>query len=178
LIPIVSQSCENLKPEMRPVRLGNDPKQGVWISSPGDNDLGSDRNTGRGCSKTPGGPPGSRSRHLGVFPECPGTSLNVQICWPEGVEGPPTSADVLSCFNSWLDSWLDPDSFQGVNRCWNQRAIGCPCGNSHSLVSSCQVHTAGGGGARTAWWASSTLVFQRVLIKSSNRRTYVGPTMH
>ena len=43
---------------MRPVRLGNDPKQGVWISSPGDNDLGSDRNTGRWCSKTPGGRPG------------------------------------------------------------------------------------------------------------------------
>ena len=51
---------------------------------------------------------------LGVFPECPGTSLSVQICWPEGVECPPTSTEVLSRLNSWLDSWLDPDSFQGA----------------------------------------------------------------
>ncbi|MHB2029329.1 MAG: hypothetical protein ACYCPT_11000 [Acidimicrobiales bacterium] len=50
---------------------------------------------------------------LGVFPERPGTSLNVQICWPEGVECPPTSTDVLSRLNSWLGSWLDQISFRG-----------------------------------------------------------------
>ena len=50
---------------------------------------------------------------LGVFPGCPGTFLSVQIRWPEGVEYPPTSTEVLSRLNSWLDSWLDPGSFQG-----------------------------------------------------------------
>jgi hypothetical protein len=59
------------------------------------------------------GRPGLDPGTLGVFPECPGTSLSVQICWPEGVECPPTSTDVLSRLNSWLDSWLDPGSFQG-----------------------------------------------------------------
>ena len=59
------------------------------------------------------GRPGLDPGTLGVFPECPGTSLSVQICWSEGVERPPTSADVLSCLNSWLDSWLDQGSFQG-----------------------------------------------------------------
>ena len=50
---------------------------------------------------------------LGVFPECPGTTLSVQICWPDEVECPPTSTEVLSRLNSWLDSWLDQGSFQG-----------------------------------------------------------------
>ncbi len=54
------------------------------------------------------GRPGLDPGTLGVFPECPGTFLNVQICWPEGVERPPTSTEVLSRLNSWLDSWLDP----------------------------------------------------------------------
>ena len=52
----------------------------------------------------------------GVFSECPGTSLSVQICWPDEVECPPTSTEVLSRVNSWLDSWLDPSPFQGVGR--------------------------------------------------------------
>lgn len=51
--------------------------------------------------------------NLGVFPGCPGTSLTVQIRWPEGVECSPTSTDVLSRLNSWLDSWLDLGTFQG-----------------------------------------------------------------
>ena len=50
---------------------------------------------------------------LGVFPERPGTSINVQICWPDEVGCPPTSTEVLSRLTSWLDSWLDPGSFQG-----------------------------------------------------------------
>jgi hypothetical protein len=58
--------------------------------------------------------PGLDPGTLGVFPECPGTSLNVQIRWPAGVECPPTSADVLSRLNSWLDSWLDQESFEGI----------------------------------------------------------------
>ncbi len=53
------------------------------------------------------GRPGLDPGTLGVFPECPGTSLSVQICWPEGVACPPTSTEVLSRLNSWLDSWLD-----------------------------------------------------------------------
>ena len=59
------------------------------------------------------GRPGLDPGTLGVFPECPGTFLNVQIFWPEGVECPPTSTDVLSRLSSWLDSWLDQSSFQG-----------------------------------------------------------------
>ena len=51
---------------------------------------------------------------LRVFPERPGTSLSVQICWQDEVECPPTSAEVLSRLNSWLDSWLDQGSFQGL----------------------------------------------------------------
>jgi hypothetical protein len=59
------------------------------------------------------GRPGLDPGALRVFPEYPGTSLNVQICWPEGVECPPMFADVISRLNSWLDSWLDQGSFQG-----------------------------------------------------------------
>jgi hypothetical protein len=62
------------------------------------------------------GRPGLDPGTLGVFPECPGTFLSVQICWPEGVECSPTSTEVLSRLNSWLDSWLDPDSFQGIGK--------------------------------------------------------------
>ena len=40
-------------------------------------------------------------------------SLSVQICWPDEVECPPTSTEVLSRLTSWLDNWLDPGSFQG-----------------------------------------------------------------
>jgi hypothetical protein len=47
------------------------------------------------------------------LPECPGTSLSVQICWPDNVECPPTSTEVLSGLNSWLDNWLDHGLFQG-----------------------------------------------------------------
>ncbi len=50
---------------------------------------------------------------LGVLSECPGTFLSVQICWSDEVECPPTSTDVLSRLNSWLNSWLDPGSFRG-----------------------------------------------------------------
>jgi hypothetical protein len=59
------------------------------------------------------GRPGLDPGTLGVFPECPGTFLSVQIRWSDEVEYPPTSADVLSRLNSWLDSWLDQGSFQG-----------------------------------------------------------------
>jgi hypothetical protein len=59
------------------------------------------------------GRPGLDSRTLRVFPDCPGTSLNVQICWPDSVECPPTSSGVLSRLNLWLDSWPDQGSFQG-----------------------------------------------------------------
>jgi hypothetical protein len=48
-----------------------------------------------------------------VFPECPATFLSVQICWPDNVECPPTSTEVLERLNSWLDGWLDQGSFQG-----------------------------------------------------------------
>ena len=59
------------------------------------------------------GRPGLDPGTLGVFPECPGSFLSVQICWPHEVECPPTSTEVLSRLNSWLDSWLDQGSFQG-----------------------------------------------------------------
>ena len=59
------------------------------------------------------GRPGLDPGTLRVFPECPRTSISVQICWPDGVECPPKSTDVLSRLNSWLDGWLDPESFQG-----------------------------------------------------------------
>ena len=46
---------------------------------------------------------------LRVFPECPGTSILVQICWTDGEERP----NVLSRLTSWLHRWLDQGSFQG-----------------------------------------------------------------
>jgi len=59
------------------------------------------------------GRPGLDPGTLRVFPERPGTSISVQICWPDEVGCPPTSTDVLSRLYSWLDSWLDQGSFQG-----------------------------------------------------------------
>jgi hypothetical protein len=59
------------------------------------------------------GRPGLDPDTLRVFPERPGTSISVQICWPDEVQCPPTSTDVHSRLNWWLDSWLDPDFFQG-----------------------------------------------------------------
>jgi hypothetical protein len=59
------------------------------------------------------GRPGLDPGTLRVFPERPGTSIIIQICWPDKVQCPPTSTDVLSRLTSWLDSWLDPGSFQG-----------------------------------------------------------------
>ena len=50
---------------------------------------------------------------LGVFPDRPGTSISVQIRWPDEVLRPPTSTEVHSRLTSWLDNWLDPCSFQG-----------------------------------------------------------------
>jgi len=64
-------------------------------------------------SETSVGRPGLDPGTLRVFPERPWTSVSVQICWPEEVQCPLTSADVLSRLNSWLDSWLDPGSLQG-----------------------------------------------------------------
>jgi hypothetical protein len=59
------------------------------------------------------GRPGLDPGTLRVFPERPGTSIGVQICWPVEVQCPPTSTDVLSRLMSWLDNWLDLSSFQG-----------------------------------------------------------------
>jgi len=59
------------------------------------------------------GRPGLDPGTLRVFPDRPGTSVSVQICWPDEVQCPPTSTDVLSRLNSWLDNWLDQCSFQG-----------------------------------------------------------------
>ena len=59
------------------------------------------------------GRPGLDPGTLRVFPERPLTSVNVQICWPDEVECPPTSTNVLSRLTSWLDNWLDLRSFQG-----------------------------------------------------------------
>ena len=59
------------------------------------------------------GRPGLDPGTLRVFPERPGTSISVQICWPDEVRCPPTSTEVLSRLTSWLDSWLDPGSFEG-----------------------------------------------------------------
>ena len=50
---------------------------------------------------------------LRVFPDRLGTSISVQICWPDEVQCPPTSSEVLSRLTSWLDSWLDAGSFHG-----------------------------------------------------------------
>jgi hypothetical protein len=60
------------------------------------------------------GRPGLDPGTLGVFRECPGVSLSVQICWPLEVVCPPPFAEVLSIVNSWLDKWLDKGSFKGV----------------------------------------------------------------
>ena len=59
------------------------------------------------------GRPGLDPGTLRVFPERPGTSISVQICWPGEVQCPPTSTEVHSCLTSWLDNWLDLSSFQG-----------------------------------------------------------------
>jgi hypothetical protein len=59
------------------------------------------------------GRPGLDPGTLRVFPERPLTSLSVKIYWLDEVQCPPTSTDVLSRLTSWLDNWLDPDSFQG-----------------------------------------------------------------
>jgi hypothetical protein len=59
------------------------------------------------------GRPGLDPGTLRVFPERPGTSIIVQICWPDEVLCPPTSTEVLSLLTSWLDNWLDSGSFQG-----------------------------------------------------------------
>ena len=59
------------------------------------------------------GRPGLDPGTLRVFPERPGTSISVQICWPDEVQCPPTSTDVLSGLTSWLDNWLDQGSFHG-----------------------------------------------------------------
>ena len=59
------------------------------------------------------GRPGLDPGTLRVFPERPLTSISVQICWPDEVQYPPTSTEVHSRLMSWLDNWLDPDSFQG-----------------------------------------------------------------
>lgn len=50
---------------------------------------------------------------LRVFPYRSGTSISVQICWPDEVQCPPTSTEVHARLTSWLDSWLDQGSFQG-----------------------------------------------------------------
>jgi hypothetical protein len=65
-------------------------------------------------------------RTLRVLPECPGTSLSVQIFWSHKVECLPTSAEVLSRLYSWLDSWLDQGSFQGHVTIHFRRADGEP----------------------------------------------------
>jgi hypothetical protein len=59
------------------------------------------------------GRPGLDPGTLRVFPERPGTSISVQIYWPDEVQCPPTSTEVHSRLTSWLDSWLDQGSFQG-----------------------------------------------------------------
>jgi hypothetical protein len=38
--------------------------------------------------------------------------MTVQICWSDELQCPPTSTEVHSRLNWWLDGWLDPDSFQ------------------------------------------------------------------
>jgi hypothetical protein len=58
------------------------------------------------------GRPGLDPGTLRVFPGHPGTSISVQICWPDEVQCPPKSTEVVTCLNSWLDSWLDQGSFQ------------------------------------------------------------------
>ena len=70
------------------------------------------------------GRPGLDPGTLRVVPERPGTSLSIQIRWSNEVECPPTSTDVLSRLNSWLDSWLDPSSFQGQATIQFRRADG------------------------------------------------------
>ena len=59
------------------------------------------------------GRPGLDPGTLRVFPERPLASISVQICWPDEVQCPPTSTEVLSRLTSWLDGWLDRDLFQG-----------------------------------------------------------------
>ena len=59
------------------------------------------------------GRPGIEPGTLRVFPERPGTSINVQICWSDEVQCPPTSTEVRSRLTPSLDRWLGPGSFQG-----------------------------------------------------------------
>ena len=58
------------------------------------------------------GRPGLDPGTLRVFPDRPGTSISVQICWPGEARCPPTSTEVHARLMSWLDTWLDPGSFQ------------------------------------------------------------------
>ena len=59
------------------------------------------------------GRPGLVRGTLRVFPERPGTSIIVQICWSDAVRCPPTSTEGHSRLTSWLDNWLDRGSLQG-----------------------------------------------------------------
>jgi hypothetical protein len=59
------------------------------------------------------GRPGLDPGALRVFPECPLTSISVQICWSDELQRPPTSTEVRSRLFWWLDNWLDEGSFQG-----------------------------------------------------------------
>ena len=60
------------------------------------------------------GRPGLDPGTLGVFRERSRTFLRVQICWPDEAACLPTSAEVLSNVNSWLDDWLDQSSIQDL----------------------------------------------------------------
>jgi len=57
------------------------------------------------------GRPGPDPGILGVFPESPGTTPSVQICWLTACTVQPTST-TSSTLNSWRDSWLDQDRFK------------------------------------------------------------------
>ena len=60
------------------------------------------------------GRPGLDPGALRVASKSPGTSLRVQICWPDEIENPLSSSEIQARLLSWLDSWLDLDEFQGT----------------------------------------------------------------
>ena len=60
------------------------------------------------------GRPGLDPGTLGAIPPDPGPFLTVQICWSENVGRSPTFAEMLPSLISWLDEWLDKNSYTGL----------------------------------------------------------------
>lgn len=60
------------------------------------------------------GRPGLDPGTLGVFRECPGVSLTIQIWWSNDIGRSPTCSEVVPSLISWLDDCLDKSSHTGL----------------------------------------------------------------